>query len=72
MELNEKEIEQVARAYRDSIYGKPHENPASWEACRDHWIRDVRIFLAKLAEMGLEVVPIKKSPVNLGGTGRCG
>lgn len=82
MELNEKHVEQIAHAYRDTIYLKPNEDPKTWEACREHWMRDTRIFLAKLAELGFTIVPgprppvftqaQKRSPVDPSGGGRFG
>ena len=72
IELNEKQLEQIAHAFRDTIYTKPQEDPKGWEACRENWVKDLQMFQAKLAKLGFEIVPVKKTVVNLEGGGRFG
>lgn len=61
MELTDKQIEQIALAYRNTIYLVPPEDRA-WESCRENWVRDARVFLARLKEIGLEVVEMPPPP----------
>jgi hypothetical protein len=63
MELSERDVEKIARAYRETIYGKVTDENG-WQNCKEHWVKDVRVFLAKLAQAGLEIVvsqPITKA-----------
>lgn len=56
--MDEKEIESIARAYRDTVVGaKIDEN--GWEACKQHWIKDIKVFQAKLLELGFALTKQK-------------
>jgi hypothetical protein len=59
---SEEDIEKVARAYREGIYG-PITKETAWDNCKEHWIRDTKAFLKRLAELGFEVVEIKRPKV---------
>lgn len=51
-------LEKIARAYREGIYGAPIADEA-WNASRNHWTKDAEKFIALLAAKGLEIVEIK-------------
>lgn len=56
-------IEAIALAYREAIYGSPVK-PDAWEASRKHWMEDTEKFITLLARSGLEIVekkPVKQS-----------
>lgn len=55
MQLNERQIDRAARAYRNSIFGTQIEDKA-WEACKVNWIKDFTAFMANLEATGLKIV----------------
>ena len=64
MELSERQIERVARAYRETLYGKATDETA-WQNCKEHWVSDTKRFMATLAAVGLEIVEIKATTPGL-------
>lgn len=55
MQLNERQIERAARAYRNSLFSTQIEDKA-WEACKANWIRDFTAFMVNLEATGLKIV----------------
>ena len=55
MQLNERQIDRAARAFRNAVIGTQIEDKA-WEACKTNWIRDFTAFMAGLEVAGLKIV----------------
>jgi hypothetical protein len=50
--------DKIARAMRDSVM-EQRSSDENWHACRRSWNKSLELFKGRLAEMGLEIRPMK-------------